>query len=855
VRLTALRRALVAHVETWRPYTTCYVGLVGLAGAGLTDPHAGLLREFAAWLIPTLGWLAGLYGGDYFDRELDAMAKPYRPIPSGRLPARLALWLMIVAAAAGAALGLLLQPRTVVWAAAALGCGLAYSMVLKAHGLLGNIARGAMTSCAVLFGGTLVAGWPAWRLVPIALAFCAHDVGSNIVGTLRDVEGDRAGGYQTLPVRHGISYARAVVVAAFGIAYLLPFSARPAPTRLWTAGMVLAAALAAVALAGLWQRPLTRPAALRAHEILVLERILFAGALVTLGFGAIGVPITLGLFVLAAVTQRTLRRRSEFAVQPAEQPTVDGPAVLAYVDAKLAALRIDPNTLAGLAGWHRLIEIRLREPELRLCLVVTGGAVHRLADDADRPDLPVLSIATSGAVFADIFLRQRLNPRRAYLSRKLTMDASARDMMHLNQLFNAFRAGSDDRPAFRAGLDDRPAFPAGLDDRPAAGSTVAEPSGPPVEDLMPAQVVISDTTLRDGEQMPGVAFSPEVKLTLARRLVELGVPLLEVGFPAVSAEESTAIRRIVDAELDAVIQVIARPADADVRAALDCGAQSIAIFIGTSEAHLQRKLRMDVGEAIRRVTEAVRRIKRAGRQAVVAAEDASRTDPELLCRFFAAAADAGADAVGIADTAGVADPWSMRELVRRVGEQCPVPIAVHCHNDLGLATANSLGGLLGGASGVQCSLLGIGERAGNAPLEQLVLSLEVNYRRHTGIRLDLLEPTARYLAALIGTPLPPFMPVVGEHAFVHESGLHVDGITRDPSTYEPYPPSLVGRSRRIVLGKHSGRSAVAEVAASDGVVLSDDEIDRVLRRVKNGHTHAASAVDVIREQVSERIPT
>jgi isopropylmalate/homocitrate/citramalate synthase/4-hydroxybenzoate polyprenyltransferase len=836
MRLAALRRALVAHVETWRPYTTCYVGLVGLAGAGLTDPHAGLPREFAAWLIPTLGWLAGLYGGDYFDRELDAMAKPYRPIPSGRLPARLALWLMIVAAAAGAVLGLLLQPRTVLWAAAALGCGLAYSMVLKAHGLLGNVARGAMTSCAVLFGGSLVAGWPAWRLVPIALAFCAHDAGSNIVGTLRDLEGDRAGGYRTLPVRHGISYARAVVVAAFALAYVLPlWSAGPQPTRLWTAGMVLAAALATVALAGLWQRPLTRPAALRAHEILVLERILFAGALVALGFGAIGVPITLGLFVLAAVSQRTLRHRSEFAEQPAEPAAVDGPAVLAYVDAKLAALRIDPDTLAGLAGWHRLVEIRLREPDLRLSLVVTGGAVHRLADDADRPDFPMVSIATSGAVFADIFLRQRLNPRRAYLSRRLTMDASARDMMHLNQLFNAFRAG--------------------LADRPAAGATVAEPSAPPGEDLMPEQVVISDTTLRDGEQMPGVAFSPEVKLTLARRLVELGVPLLEVGFPAVSAEESTAIRQIVDAELDAVIQVIARPADADIRAALDCGAQSIAIFIGTSEAHLQRKLRMDAEEAIRRVTDAVRRVKRAGRQAVVAAEDASRTDPDLLCRFFAAAADAGADAVGIADTAGVADPWWMRELVRRVGERCPVPIAVHCHNDLGLATANSLGGLLGGASGVQCSLLGIGERAGNAPLEQLVLSLEVAYRRHTGIRLDQLEPTARYLAGLIGTPLPPFMPVVGEHAFVHESGLHVDGITRDPSTYEPYPPSLVGRSRRIVLGKHSGRSAVAEVAASDGVVLSDDEIDRVLRRVKNGHTNAASAVDVIREQVSERIAT
>ena len=846
----SLGRALLAHVETWRPYTTCYVGLVGLAGAGLANPHAGPVREVAAWLVPTLGWVAGLYGGDYFDRDLDAMAKPYRPIPSGRLPAKLALALMIGTAAVGAALGLLLQPRTVVWAAAALGCGLAYSMVLKAHGLLGNVARGAMTSCAVLFGGSMVAGWPPLRLLPVALAFCAHDVGSNIVGTLRDVEGDRVGGYRTLPVRHGIETACAVVVAAFGLAYaLLLWPGRTHPSMLWTAGMVLAAALAAVALAGLRERPLSRPTALHAHEILVLERIVLAGALVTLGFGAAGVPITLALLVIAAVTQHTLRRRSEFASQPADPVGVRASDVLAYVDAKLAALSIGTDTLAALAGWHRLVEIQLSDPDLRLCLVVVDGAVRRLPDAADRPELPAVSITTTGEVFAEIFLRQRLNPRRAYLTRRLSMQATARDMMHLNQLFNAFRAGQDGPVS-----TDRDG-PVPTHRMTGVLATDRARPAPATEDLMPAQVVISDTTLRDGEQMPGVAFSPAVKLVLARRLAGLGVPLLEVGYPAVSDEESMAIRAIVDAQLDAIIQVIARPADSDIRAALDSGAQSVAIFIGTSEAHLRRKLRIDADEAIRRVTEAVRRVKRAGRQAVVAAEDASRTDPDLLARFFAAAAAAGADAVGIADTAGVADPWSMRELVRRVGEQCPVPIAVHCHNDLGLATANSLGGLLGGASGVQCSVLGIGERAGNAPLEQVVLSLEVTYHRHTGIHLDQLEPVARYLAGLIGTPLPAFMPVVGEHAFVHESGLHVDGIARDPSTYEPYPPSLVGRSRRIVLGKHSGRSAVAEVAASSGVVLSDDEIERVLRRVKNGHAGAASAVDVIKEQVSERIVT
>jgi isopropylmalate/homocitrate/citramalate synthase len=358
--------------------------------------------------------------------------------------------------------------------------------------------------------------------------------------------------------------------------------------------------------------------------------------------------------------------------------------------------------------------------------------------------------------------------------------------------------------------------------------------------------------------MPGTAFGPEFKVELARALSALGVPLLEVGFPAVSERERTAIDAVVRAGLDAAIQVIARPVDTDVDAALRSGAHSVAVFIGVSDSHLRTKLRIDVDEAMRRVDAAVRRVKKAGRQAVFAAEDATRADPEVLRRICVAAANAGADAFGVADTAGVAEPASMRRLVADVAADCPLPIAVHCHNDLGLATANSLAGLFGGASGVQCSVLGIGERAGNAPLEQVVMSLEVAHGRRTGLDLSRIEPLAARVAALVGVAIPPFSPVVGGHAFVHESGLHVDGILRDPSTYEPYPPELVGRARRIALGKHSGRSAVLEVAEHHGLALSPIQADLILGEIKDLADIGITTDDtarLIRRHLAERTNT
>jgi isopropylmalate/homocitrate/citramalate synthase len=465
--------------------------------------------------------------------------------------------------------------------------------------------------------------------------------------------------------------------------------------------------------------------------------------------------------------------------------------------------------------------VQLSEPALSLRLLSDGGRLTRV--EPDQPQAaPVLSISTSGRVFQDIFLLHKSNPRRAYLSRQLSMQASAADMIRLNQLFNRFRTitGVD---AAATGHADR-AEAALVSEVPAEGAATVV-----------GTIVISDTTLRDGEQMPGVVFTPGEKRQLARLLDELGIPLIEAGFPAVSADEAAAIRAIVEdreAAGRALIQVIARPVETDIDAAISTGAHSIAVFIGTSDSHLRTKLRMSVDEARAAVDRSVRRAKRAGRQVVFAAEDATRSDPEVLRLMCLAAAEAGADALGVADTVGIANPASIAALVRRLSAEVPLPLAVHCHNDLGLATANSLAGVLAGASGIQCSVLGIGERAGNAPLEQVVLALQASLGYDSGLDTTRLQELAEYVAGLTGVDIPPFQPVVGGHAFTHESGLHLDGIVQDPSTYEPYLPELLGRQRRIVLGKHSGVSAVLAVAESAGIELDRAQARTVLTGIK-----------------------
>jgi isopropylmalate/homocitrate/citramalate synthase len=573
----------------------------------------------------------------------------------------------------------------------------------------------------------------------------------------------------------------------------------------------------------LWRAPrIDRPLALHAHQRLVVERVILAGAFLTAaapaaeGFGLLGASL-----LVTIVAQRMLRARHELGAAGGRRPTgrsgLTADQIIAFVDAQLAVLAAEPP-LAGLRGWNRAITIELTEPDLRIYLVAVNGGLTRVPQP---PDEAGVRIDTTGPVFEDIFLRDALSPRQAVLSRRVRTQAKPRDLLHINLLFNEFRrlAAAETAPVRGATLE------------------VAERSRPAAEvPGLPEAFVLSDTTLRDGEQAPGVAFDRAEKLELARALARLGVPLIEVGFPAVSGEELAAVQGIVDDGLDAVIQVIARPLEHDIDLAVASGAHSIAVFVGTSDSHVVHKLRTDRAGLLRRVREGVAYAKNSGRQVVFAAEDATRTEPVFLAAVACAAAEAGADAIGLADTVGIATPWSMRAMVRVVSEACDLPIAVHCHDDLGLATANSLAALTAGASGVQCSVLGIGERAGNAGLEQVALAIEAAWGRGSGLDLRALTPLAERVAALTGQAIAPGRPVVGRNAFLHESGLHTSGIVRDPATYEPYPPEWVGRERGFAVGKHSGRSGVAHVLALHGVALPDPEMAALLDEIK-GRTY------------------
>lgn len=329
--MTSLRTHVMAHVETWRPYTSLYVGLVGLGGAALSPgPHAPS-RMAAAWAIPTLGWLAGLYGGDYFDRKLDAIAKPHRPIPSGRLRPGVALGCMIGFVAAGAVWTLVLAWPAVLLVALALGIGLSYNNYFKARGLSGNLVRGLMTSIAFLFGAMMTGHGLTGALVLTSLVFCLQDGASNLVGTLRDVDGDRAGGYNTFPVVHGIR-ASVGVIATLWFSWTALAAALPALTgRQATAGYAVTLALASAAagtVALLLARQgagLSRRFALSMHEVLCLERIVLAVALIAWGAGAaLGAAVGVPALAITWISQRTLRKRHEFAPASADGDAVAG---------------------------------------------------------------------------------------------------------------------------------------------------------------------------------------------------------------------------------------------------------------------------------------------------------------------------------------------------------------------------------------------------------------------------------------------------------------------------------------------------------------------------------------------------
>ena len=348
-------------------------------------------------------------------------------------------------------------------------------------------------------------------------------------------------------------------------------------------------------------------------------------------------------------------------------------------------------------------------------------------------------------------------------------------------------------------------------------------------------VRIFDTTLRDGEQTPGVSLSPEKKLGIAKKLSELGVDAIEAGFPVISEGESNAIKMIVKENLPLEVCGLARTNQKDIDAAVSCGLKYVHAFIATSDIHLKHKLNMTREEALEKAIQSVEYAKSCGLQVEFSAEDATRTDRDFLKKIFSEVAKAGADRIDIPDTVGYSTPEYIAQITKDAVAVTKLPVSVHCHNDFGLAVANALSGIQAGASCAHVTINGIGERAGNASLEEFVMalhSLQFENKWETNINTKLLYETSRYVSKLAGITVQPNKAIVGQNAFGHESGIHTHGVLSNPLTYEPISPELVGRTRWLQVGKHAGIHGMNAMLAEYGVTPNDEQTKQILSKVK-----------------------
>ena len=362
---------------------------------------------------------------------------------------------------------------------------------------------------------------------------------------------------------------------------------------------------------------------------------------------------------------------------------------------------------------------------------------------------------------------------------------------------------------------------------------------------MARRIIIFDTTLRDGEQCPGASLTPQEKLEIAKQLARLGVDVIEGGFPIASAGDAQAVKMIAQTVKGPTIAALARslPADIDAAAAALAPAKHkrIHVFLATSPIHRKYKLRKAREEILRQAVWAVGYAKQFSRDVEFSPEDASRTEPEFLHQVIEAVIKAGATTVNIPDTVGFAIPDEFGRLIRGIVERVPnierARISVHCHNDLGLSVPNSLAAIVNGAGQVECTVNGIGERAGNASLEEIVMSLKVRpdfYQATTGIDTRQITKTSRLVSTLTGIVVQPNKAIVGDNAFRHESGIHQDGVLKHRATYEIMRPQDVGLGEsKLVLGKLSGRHAFAKRMTTLGFRLSKNDLDRAFARFKD----------------------
>ncbi|MEM7727434.1 MAG: homocitrate synthase [Cyanobacteria bacterium P01_A01_bin.45] len=346
------------------------------------------------------------------------------------------------------------------------------------------------------------------------------------------------------------------------------------------------------------------------------------------------------------------------------------------------------------------------------------------------------------------------------------------------------------------------------------------------------QVLINDTTLRDGEQAAGVAFNLKEKVAIAQFLDAMGVHEIEVGIPAMGQQETTAISAITDLNLSANLLGWNRAVISDIKASMSCNLKRMHICIPVSGIQIAAKFQGQWRTTLQQLKDCISFAVDNGLWVAVGGEDASRADDNFLLDVANYAHEWGASRFRFCDTVGILDPFSTYSKIRKLVSGLSIPVEIHTHNDFGLATANALAGLRAGASSVNTTVNGLGERAGNAALEEVVMAIKRIYDVDLGLDTPRLLELSEMVATASGANVPPWKAIVGKNTFAHESGIHAHGVLQDPLTYEPFSPEEVGWERRLVVGKHSGRHLLSNLLEEYGIYLDTEETQSVLDAVR-----------------------